>query len=169
MVQPEDPRGFEIRMRAAERAHDTRDSWITESTSTTIAFGVETLKATALISGGSAAALLAFMGALVAHDQGGLAAWFPWPLSRFVAALVLTCLGTASAYLAQMCFTRSLAHHQKDWAYPYVVDTAGHDRWRRAGLVFQGLTIFLVLASYAALVVGYLATYRAITQAGFIP
>ena len=118
-----------------------------------IAFGVETLKATALISGGSAAALLAFMGALVAHDQGGLAAWFPGrqPFRGRT--------GVDVPWHRQRLSGADVLHAQPGRApedfLSYVVDTAGHDRWRRAGLAFQGLTIVLVLASYVALVVGY--------------
>lgn len=167
MAQSEDPKAFEIRIRAAERAHETRDKWLAETNDTMIAYGVEALKSAALISGGSAAGLLAFMGALVAHDHGDIAAWFPWPLSRFVVALLCACLGSGSAYFAQLCFTQSLGKHEKIWTPPYIVDGTAYRRWCRSGLLFQGLTIILVLASYTALIIGYLATYRAISIVGF--
>ncbi|CAM5776906.1 hypothetical protein LMIY3S_05768 [Labrys miyagiensis] len=166
MAQPEDSRSFEIRIRAAERAHDARDRWLTETNETMSALGVEALKAAALISGGSAAGLLAFMGALIAHDRAGVAAWLPWPLSRFVVALLLACIGSGTAYFAQFCLTQGLAHHEKTWIHPYIAESATYPAWRAGGLLFQGLTIGLVVAAYASLIVGYLATYRAISIVG---
>ena len=111
--------------------------------------------------------MLAFMGSMVANHNIELASWLPWPLSRIGAALLFACLGTGSAYFAQYFYATALDHVEKTLESPWVVRKPGNIWRRRLGLVFHLLSVALAVLSYGALIVGYLAAYRAITTVGF--
>lgn len=64
-------------------------------------YGKETMKSLLLLSGGSAAALLAFIGHLATSDMKESAKGLAWPLSIFVVAAVFAVGGLGFSYLSQ--------------------------------------------------------------------
>ncbi len=132
-------------------------------------FGAEALKAAALISGGSAAALMAFLGALLSKDQFELASWLPWSLQMFVGALISACFASGASYLAQYMCGRAVIEAKESLDTPPYEDSRLISIYQRAGFWLQLLAIALVVATYVMTIEGYRAVYRAIEIVGFRP
>lgn len=158
---------YEINIRAAERSHDDQARSLAAMQAAVIRLGSEALRVAALASGGSAAAMLAFICSLVAHGNAELASWLPWSLRAFVIALLCACVGFGTTYFAQLFHTGALKRQTYVWEYPYVENAPGSASRARLGTTFNLLTAMLTIASYVALAVGYLAAYRAIGIVGF--
>lgn len=153
-----------------ERIRSHVASLIPVSHGSVITFATEALKAAALISGGSAAATMAFMGALLSARQYELASWLPWSLRMFVAALFCTCVATGLSYLAQLLYGWTLMSAK--WALeppPFHIPARHQGLKHLAGLAFQAGAVLAVVAAYLLVLVGYLAAYRAIVTVGFHP
>ena len=103
-MKDDDQKTSEIERAEAKRVHDHQLQISLDAGSKVIAFGTEALRAAALITGGSAAATMAFMGSLIANRNVELASWLPWSLEMFVAGLFCTCLATAASYPAQLFY-----------------------------------------------------------------
>ena len=78
-----------------------------ESFRSTISYGIAAMKSLYLVSGGSAAALLAFMGHLITNDKIDMAKSLSMPLCVFFFASLLAsgCLGCS--YLSQERYTQN--------------------------------------------------------------
>lgn len=152
---------------AAQRFHQSHYQGALQLGSTVITYGTEAMKAAAFIAGGSAAALLAFMSALVGKDQLVLASWLPWPLAAFVISLFFACVASSISYLTQLCYNNSRATEKLTWKWPYSEETKISLAYNWAGRILHVLAILAMLGSYITLIVGYLAAYRAITEVGF--
>ena len=142
---------------------------IPASHNSVVMFGAEALKAAALISGGSAAALMAFMGALISREQYGLASWLPWSLQMFVGGLVCACVATGISYLAQFMHGRALVEAKENLESPPFEYSARVRIYQKAGALFQLVAVALVITTYIVTILGYLAVYRAIDAVGFHP
>lgn len=139
---PSDPeKEYAANIAEARRAHEQADKTIVALFPATISFAVEALKAPALINGGSAAAMLAFIGtgrqAVTADTIQGL---------RFFGfGLLAAALATGASWLSQHFYLSSSMQAVRSWTYPYVVENA---RLRRLGHAARLLAVFLALIAY---------------------
>lgn len=111
-----------------------------ESFRGTIQFGIQTTKSLFMVSGGAAAALLAFMGHLVTNDRVAYAKLLVMPLGVFFVAAIFSCGTFAFSYLTQHDATME---NEK---------MAG--RWRVASIIFTFL-------AFVTLFVGIFVSYKA--------
>lgn len=132
----------ELRLQAGEHSHQ----WGVEMVRSGIEAGTQALKTCLLISGGSAAALLAFAGsAWSALKPEGVAALSQTMLYLGI-AIFLTGLASSITYLAQYFFAERLSWHN------------------RAGDICQWSACALVLAAYILVLSAYLQAGEMLTM-----
>lgn len=115
------------------------------------AFGVEALKSAVLINGGTAGALLAFVGQKGIISQPELSS----SLRVFAVGLLLGAIATGLAYVAQLCYTTGSQHYERLWEYPFIKYPPIHHRWNRVGIFFHVISVVLVILSYSSAVYGF--------------
>src|SRR5262245_66693266 len=113
-----------------------------------------------LINGGSAVALLTFVGSLHVEHKRAVAAtldWFAWGVAAAVA-------GLACAYFVN----HGLAVQERSKTFtdkpPYVINGANTKRWRYVVLVFRLLAIIVGSGSVVLFLVGMLGVRAALTK-----
>ncbi|MEN3238982.1 hypothetical protein PUR29_36715 [Methylobacterium ajmalii] len=114
-------------------------------------FGAEALKSAVLINGGTAAALLTFVGqkGLATQPELGLS------LRTFAIGLLLGAVATGFAYVAQFCYTTGGYHYIKTFTHPYIKFPPAHRRWNIAGIICHCISVILIIASYLFAVYGF--------------
>jgi hypothetical protein len=94
-----------------------------------VALGIEALKASALINGGAAVAVLAYLGNVASKTPGGNLPHLKWPLMYFCGGLFLTLIAFLIAYAshsidcrlaALIAFTSSSASRAACSAWPSI-------------------------------------------------
>lgn len=135
----------------AKIAHEERHKASLGASAPVITFAVEALKSAILINGGTAGALLAFVGQKGIQAQPGLGEAFYW----FAGGLLLGAFATAFSYFAQFCYACAVRSFQCVWEWPYVKDTPAHARWNGVGIAFHVLGILAVAGSFGAAVAGF--------------
>jgi hypothetical protein len=126
----------------AQRAHDRADKAIVAMFPATMSFAVEALKAPALINGGSAAAMLAFIGT----GRQAVTSDTILGLRLFAFGLLSAALATGASWASQHFYLASGKKAVRAQARPYVVENAPLRRW---GNTARLLAVILVLAAYA--------------------
>lgn len=120
-----------------------------------LTYGKETMKSLILLSGGSAAALLAFIGHLATSGMKESAKGLALPLCVFVVAAVFAVGGLGFAYLSQG------KGYQAQTILLLVRDNKHSDLiWRRA-YFWMALAILCVMVSFAGCLGGVWLAYRA--------
>jgi len=135
----------------AKIAHEERHKASLGASTPVITFAVEALKSAILINGGTAGALLAFVGQKGIQAQPGLGVAFYW----FAGGLLLGAFATAFSYFAQFCYAGAVRSYECTWEWPYVQNTPAHDRWSRGGTAFHVLGVLAVAGSFVAAVSGF--------------
>ncbi|TIV73131.1 MAG: hypothetical protein E5V89_01885 [Mesorhizobium sp.] len=150
---------FELRVQAAERAHDARRTALNNVSSEVLSFSNSAKRSPALVAAGGVAAALGFCSAnytrLSAHPEA--LTTFNMVLYWLFASLLLTVMAPGLAYFAQACFAESLAAETYEWEQPFIRDTTASIRWSRAGAVFRWAAIFFVVGSMICLAIGGVA------------
>ncbi|TXN40693.1 hypothetical protein FV232_24645 [Methylobacterium sp. WL30] len=152
MTEPtEDPQEtYKRNLRMAERAHDEASVETRTMLGTVITFGSEALKAAALINGGSAAAMLAFIGTgrqPVTLDTIQALRLFGFGLFAATAA-------TGGAYIAQYLYQNATDFRSYHWEYPFVRVSKKSRIFLRLGIAFHLATMLLVFIAYSCAVTG---------------
>ena len=125
----------------AQRAHDRADKALVAMFPATMSFAVEALKAPALINGGSAAAMLAFIGT----GRQAVTSDTILGLRLFAFGLLSAALATGASWESQHFYLASGKKAVRAQAPPYVVEDAPLRRW---GNTARLLAVILVLAAY---------------------
>jgi hypothetical protein len=145
---------------AAEAFHERHAALLVTAHESTISFGKEAMKAAVLLSGGSAAAVLAFMAQVTVKADlfRGLSNALAW----FVAGLIMACLASGSAYLAQMYYGTAGRNQQYAFDPPFVIDTPESIQNNRFGRLFHWATALLCIAAYLSVICGFWLSYSAL-------
>lgn len=149
---PETLEMIDKRVGLAQREHDRSDRTTAALFPAVANFAVEALKAAALVNGGSAAAMLAFIGTgrqpVTLDTIRGL--------ELFVTGLLIAAVATAVSYLAQFFYLREMQELSHVWDHPFVVATPTSKRANRTAAAFHILGVVLVLSAYGCAIAGLL-------------
>lgn len=146
----EAPEAIENRVKLAQREHERADRAQVAMFPAVTGFAVEALKAPALINGGAAAAMLAFVGT----GRQPVTLDTILGLKAFALGLVLAALATASTYLSQYFYLAQMRGTKHEWHYPFVFETDESRRALRFAISFHIVAIALVLAAYGCAAFG---------------
>ena len=154
-------------MKEAHRAHDDLTNFYGSVNESIIKSGDAVLRASLLINGGAAVAMLAFMGTVISKDATtshkvivevapGLN-WFASGVLAAVAAMGLTYVVNFLTYL-------HATSQKKVWEHPYILPGERTALWGGLKTGTHWVTIFLVLLSVAMFVWGLFVVERAVTS-----
>jgi hypothetical protein len=143
---------IEKRVALAQREHDRTDRSAAGLFPAVANFAVETLKAAALVNGGSAAAMLAFIGTgrqpVTLDTIRGL--------ELFAVGLLIAVAASAASYVAQFFYLRQMQQLEYVWHHPFVVGNSASNRSKWVAVTSHVLGVALVLAAYGCAVAGLL-------------
>lgn len=149
----EDPlETYKRNLRMAERAHDEASVETRTMLGTVITFGSEALKAAALINGGSAAAMLAFIGT----GRQPVTLDTIQALRLFGFGLLAATVATGGAYITQYLYQNASDARSLHWEHPFVRQTKKSARFAWFGIGFHTATALLVIGAYGSAVAGLL-------------
>lgn len=150
---------------AAHAEHRAEGGRFMEST---VSFGLEAIRTAALVNGGAAIAMMAFLGATFSSESASANAV---RLSLFVPAFifaigaVLSGLASGLAYLAQRFFYDDHALVRYQWHKPFVDDLPEAASARRRGNSALQLCVTCVCLSYGAVLLGMYKAWSALSAA----
>ena len=148
----ETPEQTAKREAAARWEHDRADRTGAAMFPMVSSFAVESLKAAALVNGGSAAAMLAFIGT----GRQPVTLDTILGLKLFWGGLLASAVATALSYLAQYCYLREMQQRIPIMVWPFIQPTPASRRSYRLAIGCHVLGISLVLASFGCAVWGLL-------------
>ncbi|WP_156629556.1 hypothetical protein [Methylobacterium sp. Leaf85] len=146
----ESPEEAAKRVEMAQREHERADRGRIAMFPTVTGFAVEALKAPALVNGGAAAAMLAFVGT----GRQPVTADTIFGLKLFAVGLVLAAIATAPTYFAQYFYLAQMQSTEHGWDHPFVVETGASRKAWRLAVAFHAFAVVLVLAAYACATFG---------------
>jgi hypothetical protein len=141
-------------------AWDGLDKDTNEVFKAVVGMGSEAIKASMLISGGSAAALLALFSQVV--KEVTLKPLLPsllLGLALFAGALFLSSAASGIAYFAQYRFAIEISPRAKVQEHPCVTDTPASKRAMSRGERYRAISVAFVIASYCLTAFGYGLVY----------
>lgn len=154
-----------LRVRAAERAHDDMTQFGNEANAAAIKSAEEAIKAVILINGGSCVAMLAFIGTLASKDLLSTE-----QLSRIIVPLFYFGSGVASgivaavaAYFTNLMIAGSSNRQTREYEVPFLRETVSSKRHRRWGELFRWLAILAMALSIGSFVTGLVKAESAFT------
>lgn len=139
--EPETREQFDTKTAYARHAHDRADEGIIALASAASTFAVEALKAPALVNGGSAAAMLAFIGTA----RQPITADTILGLKLFGAGLLTAALATGASWISQICYLECANRAERRWHHPFIIMPRGLE-W--AGNAARVLSVLLVVVAY---------------------
>lgn len=149
---PETVEMIEKRVALAQREHNRSDRSAAGLFPAVTGFAVEALKAAALVNGGSAAAMLAFIGTgrqpVTLDTIRGL--------ELFAVGLLIAVAASAVSYVAQFFYLRQMQQLDHVWHHPFVVGNSASNRSKWVAVTSHVLGVALVLAAYGCAVAGLL-------------
>jgi hypothetical protein len=133
----------QMRVRAAERAHDDETAYANGANRAAITNSEEAIKAALLVNGGSCVAVLTFLGTLASRDYLSAAqiGAMVSPIICFAAGLVAAMLCAATAYFTNICVAGSHWMKQREYEHPFVRDTLVSQRYRARAKWFRAAAI----------------------------
>ncbi|MCJ2019963.1 hypothetical protein MKK84_21430 [Methylobacterium sp. E-065] len=134
----------------AQREHDRSDRTAASMFPVVASFAVEAQKAAALVNGGSAAAMLAFIGT----GRQPVTVDTIFGLKLFGAGLLVAMVATAFAYLTQYFYLREMQSLSYAFELPFVRNTPASLRAKRTAGTFHVVGIAAVLLAYGLAVAG---------------
>lgn len=142
----------------AKAVHETQYKAALSSEPFVITFAIEALKGAILVNGGTAGALLAFVGQKGIQAQSGLGEAFYW----FAGGLLPGTIATAFAYFARYCYATANKSYTYTWEYPFLQETRAHKWWIGFARGFHLTSALAVTISYLAAVRGFYVAARAL-------
>lgn len=145
-----------LRIRAAERAHDTITQFGQEANSAAIKSAEEAIKAVILINGGSCVAMLAFIGTLASKDvlSTEQLSRIMAPLFFFGSGVAAGVVAAAAAYFTNLMIAGSAFRQAQEYEVPFLRDTGSSKQHRRWGEVFRYIGVLTMIASITCFIVG---------------
>ncbi|KTS10773.1 hypothetical protein SB2_12125 [Methylobacterium radiotolerans] len=143
---------IEKRVGLAQREHDRADRSSAALFPAVANFAVEALKAAALVNGGSAAAMLAFIGT----GRQPVTLDTILGLKLFGVGLLIAAAASGFAYLAQFSYVVAMQKLTYTWDHPFVVETPASKWANRAAVAFHLVGVACVAVAYGCAVAGLL-------------
>ncbi|RQH15708.1 hypothetical protein [Bradyrhizobium sp. RP6] len=140
---------LEMRVRAAERAHDQETVFGKSANDAAVKSGEEALRAMILINGGSSVAMLAFIGTMASKDLVAPTQLdiISAPLICFAGGLVAAMIATAGAYFTNLMIAGSSNRKQREYEQPFVRPTRSSRIHNWFGEVFRYVAILAAAGS----------------------
>ncbi|MBO9184892.1 hypothetical protein ACQZ4Y_05600 [Rhizobium sp. L80/93] len=160
-----DEKNFDLKVRAAERAHDNLQKQAETCLGQIEAFSIAAMRAPALASAGGIAAALAFYSAnrqLISKSEIAAQA-FANILLWLLIALLITILAPALAYFSQLAYLNQTFHQTKSFEPPFVIPSRKSDMFARTGNFFRWSCVIAVVASIICTACGGYCLTRLIT------
>ncbi|RUW62109.1 hypothetical protein [Mesorhizobium sp. M7A.F.Ca.US.008.03.1.1] len=153
---PETEKSYDLRIRAAERAHDARRTALENTTSQVLSFSNSAMRAPALVAAGGVAAALGFYSANYTRlaEQPEHLTTFNSILYWLFASLLLTVIAPGLAYFSQIYFSLSIAEEDSVWEAPFIRDTPESKRLKLLGEIIRWGSIGAVVGSIVCLAIG---------------
>jgi hypothetical protein len=147
---------LELRIRLAERAHDLQTEFGNKANDAAVKAAEEVIKASILINGGSAVAMLAFIGTLASKDLLSPAQLteITKPLLWFGFGVASAVVGAAFAYFTHLMITGSSSRQARSYDEPFLRATAASTRHKIFGEIFRWIAIVGVAGSIVCFVGG---------------
>jgi hypothetical protein len=164
-MTPEEEKTFDIKIRAAERAHDVARKGAETHNSQIEVFSLAAMRAPALAAAGGIAAALGFYSANHVQISGSPIATseFGHILIWLLIALLMTIAAPGLAYFSQLAYLHAAYDRIYIWDHPYVKDGRRAKLAERIGHVFRWACVFSVLASIICAAMGGIALLRLIS------
>ncbi|KYK44901.1 hypothetical protein A1D31_11835 [Bradyrhizobium liaoningense] len=140
---------LELRVKAAERAHDDETAFGKGANEAAVKSGEEAIKAIILINGGSSVAMLAFIGTMASKEivspaqLGQISA----PLICFAGGLIAAMIAIAASYFTNLMIAGSSNRKQREYEHPFLRPTTSSRRHYFAGEVFRYIAVGAVASS----------------------
>jgi hypothetical protein len=140
----------------AQRAEDKFHEKALKISDAAMQSGQVAIRTAALVNGGAAVSVLAFLGGLVGQGKvrldyintvAGSLMWFVGGVAAAVCSL-------GSAYIVNYCARWELDSMSHIAEYPFTIETASSKRWKHATVFFQLIALFIGILSLLLFVVG---------------
>jgi hypothetical protein len=156
----------QIRIHAAERAHDDERDFATAANAAAIKNAEEAIKAVILINGGSSVAMLAFIGTLVSRDflSPSQIADIAKPLMWFASGVGAGVVTAAAAYFTNLGISGSSSRKKRNYEQPFTEPTPSSLRHAQFGEVFRWVGIAAVIVSMGCFAGGLITAQSAFTS-----
>jgi hypothetical protein len=147
---------LEMRVRIAERAHDTETAFGAATNAAAVKNAEEAIKAALLVNGGSSVAMLAFLGTLVSQhvlssEQLGNAVK---PLLYFGSGVAAAIIASAGAYFTNLLIAGMSNHKERSYVEPFIRPTPSSQRHVRRAEACRWFSIIAVTASIGCFIWG---------------
>jgi hypothetical protein len=159
----------ELKLRAAERAHDNANAFSSDTNSAAIDGANLAMRTAVLINGGAAVSVLAFIGGLASQGKLTLgpklteiATTLLWFASGVAAATL--CMGLA--YFTNYCIAAHSSLMLRQYEHPYLAETGTSRAWKHAAITFQVLAIIGTFGSLGLFIYGMFEVKNAISHLG---
>ena len=148
----------DLNRRAAERVHDELNEFGKENNAAAIKSGETALKTVVFVNGGTAVALLAFLGTLAAKDKVTIAqlAAVASSLLWFVGGVATGLTGLLLAYFTNLNHANLASSQVRTWQHPYTEPGPATARLACITSVVHLLAILAGIASLTLFVIGML-------------
>jgi len=159
---------FEMRIRIAERAHDTETAF---GAVTNVAAGKsaeEAIKAALLINGGSSVAMLAFLGTLVSQHvlSSQQLANAVRPLMYFGCGVAAAVIASGGAYFTNLLIADASSNKERSYEEPFIRAKPTSRKHARRAEAFRWLSIISAAASIGCFIWGLTAAGIAFSDLG---
>jgi hypothetical protein len=154
---------LEMRIRAAERAHDVSNEFARGANQAAISSGQEAIKALVLINGGSCVAMLAFIGTLASKSllTSAQITQVIRPLFFFGGGIAAAMVAAGAAYLTNLMIAGSVSRRNFNYDHPFVHPTPASRRHYYAGEVFRYVALLSAFCAIAGFIWGLFQVQRA--------
>ncbi|MBB4345200.1 hypothetical protein [Rhizobium leguminosarum] len=151
-------------------AHDRHTKELADTERLVESFGNAAMKAPAIASAGGIAGLLGFFSAnakVIANTEGN--AVFSTAIIYFFISVLFAVIAPSVAYITQYLYTTYQSAHTLHYDYPFVRPKPSATYYRGVGYGFHLVTLALVFASIAFLIMGGLEFLRFAAIVGHAP
>jgi hypothetical protein len=157
---------LQMRVRAAERAHDTETQFGNDANAAAIKSAEEAIKAAVLINGGSSVAMLAFIGTLVSRDylSPSQIAAITKPLIWFASGVGAAMIAAAAAYFTNLFIAGASNHRAREYEAPFIRVTPESRRGGRIGEVSRWIGIITMVISIGCFAGGLISAQSAFSH-----
>lgn len=157
---------LEMRVKAAQRAHDDEKEFGAGANSAAVKNAEEAIKAAILVNGGSSVAMLAFIGTLV--SQGVLTSEqlsnITTPLMYFGSGVAAAVIAAAASYFANLGIAHRSSRRSRDYEQPFVRDNPSSLAGSFYGEVARWIGIVAMVVSIGLFIGGLIAAKGAFSQ-----
>ena len=149
----------------ATRAHDRDIAAWHQANDAAIASATVVLRTLVLINGGAAVTVLTFIGSLIGKSSlpATSISQITAPLIYFALGVAVATLAMATAYLTNYTLAGILSSRIKSFEAPFIAESKGTKRWRKAYYTFIVSSIVLSFASLALFILGMYSVQASIS------